>query len=280
MLIYGWCIDCVWIDFADGRATVQSTGALWWTDLNGFPSSVSLDHLPLLCFCVGDLWPAAPQPHHGWRVACILEQKKQSGKARTNPWHPLAIPEDRPPLTGPPALCLLQQLSTWISFSAGQIDHSYTYSPGHHWGESAGKKQGNRNVRRDREETWMRENNTVSEKQGSLSDRSDKVHHGVVMRSRQKIAYKASQTWCRINRAGEEWRWDEPSRAEDKTQVEIRILVDKEEWNNRRWHAWRRKDAGVGTSVFWTKFKQHPLVHDSTWGQNPRNTGGGKQSLT
>lgn len=34
-------------------------------------------------------------------AVCISELLKQSCKAQTNPWHPLAIPQDGPALTGP-----------------------------------------------------------------------------------------------------------------------------------------------------------------------------------
>lgn len=63
------------------------------------------------------LWPVKrctnPFPSSLWLLAnygtvsprvstvCISELVKQSCQAQTNPWHPLAIPQDRPALTGP-----------------------------------------------------------------------------------------------------------------------------------------------------------------------------------
>lgn len=119
----------------------------------------------------------------------VQDMAKQSCKARTNPRHPLAIPEDRPALTRPccPASGATP-ISRNVSISGTARGHilpliingrgrQKRQNERRRWGQTdrvgeSAKLRGGGGCR-----DWL---------SGCVSDRCDKVHHGLVMRSRGK----------------------------------------------------------------------------------------------
>lgn len=89
------------------------------------------------------------------------------------------------------------------------MDCRQTYSPGHH-GERGKGKEGERECRR-KDRQGLRKTAKLSAKKkekekyrdwlsGSLSDRSDKVHHGLVMRSWGKYGVELAEPERRPDR--------------------------------------------------------------------------------